>query len=75
MTLTYEYNPSGFMSRLDSSDGKIHHLFEYNLLGHLLFALDENENISLTREVDPFGNVLQEKFSSGLEIEKRYESF
>jgi len=73
MTLTYSYHPFGFMSRLDSSDGKIHHAFEYDLLGHLRYTSDENQNIAVKRKIDPFGNVLQEVFPYGFEVKKDYD--
>ncbi len=73
ITLAYSYHPLGFMSRLDSSDGKIHHSFEYDKEGHLKSALDENQNISIKRDVDPFGNVKKETFPSGLEVKKEYD--
>ncbi len=63
------------MSRIDSSDGEIHHAFEYDRLGYLRYALDENHNIAIKREVDPFGNVLQEVFPNDLEVAKEYDDF
>lgn len=75
VTLVYTYHPLGFMGRLDSSDGKIHQAFEYNRLGHLRYANDENQNIAIKRQMDPFGNVSQEVFPCGLEVKKNYDSF
>ncbi len=75
VTLVYIYHPLGFMSRLDSSDGKIHQAFEYNRLGHLRYACDGNQNIAIKRQVDPFGNVKQEIFPCGLEVKKDYDDF
>lgn len=75
VTLTYNYHPLGFMSRLDSSDGKIHHSFAYDRLGFLKYALDEKYNIAIKREVDPFGNVIEELFPDGLEVKKDYDAF
>jgi len=75
VTLTYTYHPLGFMNRLDSSDGKIHHIFAHNKLGHLKYALDANSTIAIQREIDPFGNVLQELFSSGFRVKKEYDQF
>lgn len=75
VTLTYSYHPLGFMSRLDSSDGQIHHSFAYDKLGFLKYALDENYNIAIKREVDPFGNVVEELFPNGLEVKKDYDAF
>jgi RHS repeat-associated protein len=75
ITLSYSYHPLGFMSRLDSSDRKIRHAFEYNRLGYLLHALDENQHLAIHREVDPFGNVLHESFPYGLEINKDYDDW
>jgi len=73
ITLLYTYHPLGFMNRLDSSDGKIHHAFEYDRLGHLRHAVDENQHIAIERKVDPFGNVTQEIFPCGLEVRKNYD--
>ncbi len=75
VTLTYSYHPLGFMSRIDSSDGKIHHAFEYDRLGYLRSALDENHNIAIQREVDPFGNVTCEIFPFNIEVKKDYDDF
>jgi RHS repeat-associated protein len=75
VTLISTYHPLGFMSRLDSSDGKIHQVFEYDRLGHLRHAADENQNIAIKRQVDSFGNVTQEVFPCGLEIKKDYDDF
>jgi RHS repeat-associated protein len=73
--LSYNYHPLGFMSHLDSSDGKIHHAFEYDRLGHLKYALDENQNIAISRKVDSFGNVVHELFPNGFEVKKEYDAF
>lgn len=75
IALYYQYHPLGFMKRLDSSDGKIHHYFECDLLGHLTYALDENQTLFIEREVDHFGNILQETLSSNIEITKQYDDF
>lgn len=75
VSLTYSYHLLGFMSRLDSSDGKIHHSFAYDRLGFLKYALDEKYNIAIKREVDPFGNVVEELFPNGLEVKKDYDAF
>ena len=75
VTLSYNYHPLGFMSRVDSSDGVIHHSFEYNRLGHLRYALDEKNDQSIKRNLDPFGNIVREVFPSGLEIKKEYDCF
>ncbi|MCX6989869.1 MAG: hypothetical protein NTX49_02210 [Chlamydiae bacterium] len=75
ITLAYSYHPLGFLSHLDSSDGKIHHAFEYDRLGYLTYTVDENQKIVIKREIDPFGNVTQEVFPSGLEVKKDYDDF
>lgn len=72
-TLIYDYNPLGFLQNLSSSDGKINHAFEYNRLGHLLKATDGNR--SFERDVNAFGKVLRESFSTGIEIEQTYDCF
>ncbi len=73
VTLFYTYHPLGNMARLDSSDDKIHHVFEYDKLGYLRYASDENQKIAIKRQVDPFGNVTQEVFPCGLEVTKDYD--
>lgn len=75
IALYYRYQPLGFLDRVDSSDGKIHHAFTHNKLGHLLTAVDEKRNLRLTRKVDPFGNVTSEIFPHGVEITKTYDDF
>ncbi len=73
VTLFYTYHPLGNMARLDSSDDKIHHVFEYDKLGYLRYASDENQNIAILRHVDPFGNVTQELFPCSLQVTKDYD--
>ena len=73
--LFYEYNPLGLLQTVKSHNGKIHHQFEYNRLGIPVKATDEVQKIAVQRKIDPFGNVLQESFSTGLEIEKSYDAF
>jgi len=63
------------MSHLDSSDGKIHHSFTYDRRGFLKYALDEKYNIAIKREVDPFGNIVEELFPNELKINKEYDAF
>lgn len=75
VALVYDYHPLGFVSRVDSSDGKIHHAFEHDKLGYLRSALDENEGSMITRKVDAFGNVLREVFPNGSVIKKDYDCF
>jgi len=75
VTLTYSYHPLGFMSHIDSSDGKIHHAFDCDKLGYLRSALDENHNITIRREVDAFGNITRESFPHNFEITKDYDNF
>lgn len=74
-TLSYSYHPLGYMQKLKSSDAKINFSFECNRLGYLLKALDEVKKISIQRDLDPFGNILTEKLSTGLGVEKTYDKF
>ena len=69
IVLSYEYNPLGYLTCLKSSDGKIHHTFASNNLGHLTYTEDVTQNIAIKRMVDPFGNVTQEIFPSGLTLQ------
>ncbi|MBY0528976.1 MAG: hypothetical protein K2P51_02170 [Rhabdochlamydiaceae bacterium] len=73
--LHYTYHPLGFVRRLNSSDGQIDHYFEYNYLGHLKKAWDENQGICIQRELDPFGNVVKEDFPKGFAVAKSYDAF
>jgi YD repeat-containing protein len=75
IVLHYTYYPLGFVSRLGSSDVQINHSFEYNHLGHLMKAWDDNQGICIEREVDPFGNVKRENFPKGFGVTKTYDAF
>ena len=39
--LLYEYHPLGFLKAIKTSDDKLHHTFQYNLLGDLIKAKDD----------------------------------
>ncbi len=73
--LSYAYTSLGFLEKVYSSDGKIRQRFECNKKGELLRILDEKENISIQREVDPFGNVTRESFPNHIDVVKSYDSF
>ncbi len=75
ITLFYSYHPLGYLARIASSDGMIHHAFIHNRLGHLKAAIDKKQNLSIEREVDPFGNMTREVFPHGIQIEKTYDEF
>ena len=75
ITLSYTYDPLGFLARLDSSDSQIAHIFLHNRLGDLLLALDKKNSLKIEREVDPFGNILTETDSHGIRITKTYDNF
>lgn len=75
VTLSYHYHPLGYLRYLYSSDGKIDHTFAHNRLGHLILAVDEQQNKTIKRKVDPFGNVLTETFPEGLALQKSYDQF
>jgi RHS repeat-associated protein len=74
ITLSYTYNPLGFLHTLNSSDNRIHHRFECTKKGELTKAIDAVEKITIQREIDPFGNVTQELFPNSIEIKKSYDS-
>ncbi len=74
VVLTYTHDPFGNVQSLISSDHQLHHTFQYNKLGTLLKATDELQHISIERDIDPHGNVLTEKFPSGIVIQKTYDS-
>ena len=74
ISLTYEYDDLGFLASITSSDGQIDHSFESDREGHLLAAIDENFKLAVEREIDPFGNVIQEALPNGLTVEKDYDA-
>ena len=74
LTLHYSYHPFGYLTSLKSSDGSIHHTFDYNLLGKLISAEDKVEKTAIRREIDPFGDVTSETFPSGLTVNKEYDN-
>lgn len=74
-SLFYSYDSLGFLARVDSSDGRIAHVFARNKLGDLLEAIDENQKLTIKREVDPFGNVICEVLPHGVQITKTYDDF
>jgi len=71
--LEYDYHPLGFLRSITSSDGQIHHTFRYNRKGELLGAEDHLSGLSFTRELDPYGRVVRECFSTGLEVTRQYD--
>ena len=73
--LTHTYTTLGFLETLRSSDEKIRHRFEYNKKGDLIHIIDEKENISIQREVDPFGNVTREVLPNRMDIQKSFDPF
>lgn len=75
IALFHTYTPLGFLETVSSSDGKVQHRFAYNKNGDLTSIHDENEKITIQREIDPFGNVTREVFSNGLDIRKNYDDF
>jgi len=74
-TLFYTYNPLGDIEQVRSSDNTIHHRFAHNLEGDLIEAFDEINHTHFTRVVDPFGNILQEDLSTGIQLIKDYDAF
>lgn len=74
LTLTYAYDHFDHLTKVSSSDGSLSHSFRYNRLGYLLKATDELSGLSVEREVDSHGNILQEKIN-GNTITKTYDNF
>ena len=73
-TLTYTYSPLGYKQTISSSDGSIHQAFIYDLLGTLREANDLIQETKVKRKVDPFGNILEETYSTGLSLHKIYDN-
>ncbi len=73
--LNYAYNPLGYLESLHSSDGSINFNFRTNKLGDIIEAVDISQAYSITRELDPFGNILREQTSDGLVLDKKYDCF
>jgi RHS repeat-associated protein len=73
MVLSYTYDAQNNLKSINSSDEKLSLSFVYNRLGHLVEASDEISNLKIIREVDPHGNILIEKFSTGLQVKKTYD--
>ena len=73
ISLNYTYDGLGFLQSVTSSDDQINHTFVYDKEGNLLAAIDANLNLSILREVDPFGNITKELFPHAL-IEKDYDA-
>lgn len=74
VVLKYTYNLLGHLQTLSSSSGDVFHTFNYNKLGQLLYAIDENTHVAIQRTLDPFGNILRETLSTGLFLEKNYDT-
>jgi len=75
ITLTYTYSSLGYKETTTSSDKTIDHHFERDFLGRLTKAQDKNQNTTITRTLDPYGNILKETFPNNLTIEKTYDLF
>ncbi|GAB4226115.1 MAG: hypothetical protein Tsb0021_01850 [Chlamydiales bacterium] len=67
----YVYTPLGHLKTLNAPD--VHQTFHYNKMGQLIGASDNNT--SFERLLDPFGNVLEERFSHGITVRKTYDAF
>ena len=62
-TIPYEHNSQGELIRMGSRE------FQYDALGRL------TQGSGFTREIDPFGNILREEFSSGLVVTSSYDDY
>lgn len=74
LTLTYTYDPFDNLKTVRSSDGRLSHTFHYNRLGYLLKAIDELNSLTVVRQLDPHGNILQEKIDDTT-VTKTYDNF
>ncbi|HEV8051781.1 MAG TPA: hypothetical protein VGP47_04740, partial [Parachlamydiaceae bacterium] len=72
--ISYTYHPLGQLKTI-SSDDMLKLSYDYNLIGDLIKATDEIKNISVQRDLDPHGNIISEKLSTGLTIQKAYDAF
>lgn len=73
--LSYAYTPFGDLKSLSSNDNQLKLTYDYNLVGDLVKATDELNNISIQRNIDCHGNILSERLSTGLMIQKTYDDF
>ena len=71
-SLHYTYSPFGYLQNLTSSDNSIHQTFTHTLNGHLSSAT--NQHHTLTRTIDPFGNILNEAIDGKTVFTKTYDS-
>ncbi len=73
ITLLYSYDPLSYLKTISSSDENLSLKFNFNHLGQLIQASDGNNAIQ--RTLDLSGNILEERFSTGLVINKTYDAF
>ncbi len=73
--LSFSYDENGYLQQLRSSDGTINHHLVHNKLGILTLAEDRLTGISVSREVDRFGNILKETFGDGRIVSMSYNAF
>ncbi|MDE3046513.1 MAG: RHS repeat-associated core domain-containing protein [Verrucomicrobiota bacterium] len=71
VVLKYTYTPFGMPLTLTSSDGTIKQTFTHDLNNDLRFAKDSDHTVQ--REIDPFGNILQETIDGRLSLSKTYD--
>ncbi len=69
---SYEYNSLGELKRLSSQDGSLSHLYEYDIEGKLIYALDELKNLSISRSY-ALGRLLEDSLANGLKVKYEYD--
>lgn len=73
VVLNYRYDAWGHLTSLTSSDRILSLSYSYDRLGRLVRAVDERQSLAIDRALDAHGNVLNERFPSGLTVSKTYD--
>lgn len=75
MMLHRDYDQSGNLITLASSDGTVQYLFAYNKIDQLCSSTDLNTQATTLLKLDPHGRVLTETLANNLTIHNRYDLF
>ncbi len=74
VTLSYSYEPLGFLSSLTSSDHSISYTYSHDRLGRQLSSLDLNTGQKTEKRYDPQGRLIQEVLGTGYKLRNHYDS-